>query len=89
MMSISIISKFDFQALKPGAMRIYDILKKYSFTIYLLHMQIIVVMNGLLNGKCSVPIHVVCNFVISMSISLLISIAMSKIRLFRTMLSIR
>ncbi len=64
----------------------WKILEKHSFTMYLLHQQIIFVSIVLLNGLICPSIHLVLNFVISTAVSLVISVLLHRNSLLRILL---
>lgn len=57
---------------------VFDILKKHSFTVYLLHQQIIYVCISILNGKINPYIHVLVIFAIALCLSIIISQLLNK-----------
>lgn len=58
--------------------RLYKILSKHSMTIYLFHQQIIYLDIWYLNGRVNTVLIAVFNFFISLGVSLLVSVILSK-----------
>jgi len=71
------LSKFEFSKIKNT--KIYSLLSKHNFVMYLLHQQLIYITISLFNYKVSTPLLVLINFVFSFSLSLLLSVLISKI----------
>ena len=71
------LSKFKYVRLKEN--KVFLLLSKHNFFMYLVHQQIIYVVISLLNNRVSTPLLVLLNFVVSFSISLLFGVLISKI----------
>ena len=71
------LSKFEFSKIKNT--KVYSLLSKHNFVMYILHQQLIYITISLFNYKVSTPLLVLINFVFSFLGSLLLSVLISKI----------
>ena len=71
------LSKFKYERLKNCT--VFKLLSKHNFFMYLVHQQIIYCVISLLNGRVLTPILVLSNFAISLSVSLLMGVLISRI----------
>lgn len=71
------LSKFNYEKLFKT--KIFMLLSKHNFVMYLLHQQLIYVTISLFNSRVSTPLLVIINWVASFSISLGMAIIISKI----------
>ena len=71
------MSKFNFEHLRKS--KIFQVLNKHNFVMYLLHQQIIYVVISLLNARVATPILVIANLVLSFFVSLIMAVLISKI----------
>ncbi len=74
---VTCISSFNCE--KIGQNKLFNCLNKHNFTMYLFHQQLIYITIALLNGKASNALIVLCNLIIAIFGSLLISFVLSKI----------
>lgn len=63
--------------------KLLTILSRHSFAVYLLHQQIIYFTLYYLNGLVCPALHAAINFVVSLAVSLLLSVALHKMRIAR------
>ncbi|ELC8380985.1 acyltransferase [Clostridium perfringens] len=69
--------------------KLYLFLKKYNFTIYLFHQQVIYWVINLLNGKISSVSLLAMNFIIAMIVSSIIAILLGKIKITRILVGMK
>lgn len=69
--------------------KLYIFLKKYNFTIYLFHQQVIYWVITLFNGKVSSLLLVIMNFIIAMIVSSIIAILLGKTKITRILSGIK
>ncbi len=71
------LSKFNYEHLRNS--RIFVLLSKHNFVMYMLHQQLIYITISIFNSKVNTPILVLINFAFSFLVSFIISIGISKI----------
>ena len=71
------LSKFDYNYITQT--RIFKLLNRHNFVMYLLHQQLIYLTISLFNSRVSTPLLVIINLAVSFSISLGMAIIISKI----------
>lgn len=69
--------------------KLYLFLKKYNFTIYLFHQQVIYWVINLLNGKISSVSLLAMNFITAMIISSIIAILLGQIKITRILVGMK
>ena len=77
LMVITMVKRIDVSRIENG--RVYKLLSKHNFTMYLIHQQIIYIIVDILNGMINPYLLALVSFVLAILLSLLIAVVLSKI----------
>ena len=80
---ITLLCKFNFSRIKN--LKLFSLLSKHNFAMYLFHQQLIYVTISLFNNKLATPLLVLVNFTFSFTVSLFMSVLISKIPVVKKM----